>query len=160
MLLAMLLALPATSFALPKKGQPAPPFKVVTTSGQKLSLADYKGSVLVIEFFATWCGGCKDSIPHLTNLQKQFGKQGLQILGLDVGQGDSLEQVKDFVAKKKISYPVAIAEEDTVYNDYGILRIPTLFIINKKGVLVEKLDGFNDDTRKILEAAVRRLVAE
>jgi thiol-disulfide isomerase/thioredoxin len=95
------LALPAVSLALPVKGQVAPPFQVVTTSGQKLSLANYRGSVLVIEFFATWCGGCKDSLPHLANLQKQFGGQGLHILGLNVGQGDTLEDVRKFVVKKR-----------------------------------------------------------
>jgi peroxiredoxin len=159
-MLVISLVMPQMSFALPKKGQPAPPFQVVATSGQKISLANYRGYVLVIEFFATWCGGCKDSIPHLMNLQKQYGKQGLRILGLDIGQGDDLNDLKDFVAKKKISYPMAMADEDLVYDGFGIHMIPALFIINKKGVLVEKLNGFNDDNRKILEATVKKLVAE
>ena len=154
------LALPAVSLALPVKGQVAPPFQVVTTSGQKLSLANYRGSVLVIEFFATWCGGCKDSLPHLDNLQKQFGGRGLHILGLNVGQGDTLEDVRKFVVKKKIGYPVAMANEDLVYDDYGIRMVPTLLVINKKGVLVEKLTGFNEGIRKMLETTVRKLVAE
>jgi thiol-disulfide isomerase/thioredoxin len=154
------LALPAVSLALPVKGQVAPSFQVVTTSGQKLSLANYRGSVLVIEFFATWCGGCKDSLPHLANLQKQFGGQGLHILGLNVGQGDTLEDVRKFVVKKKIGYPVAMANEDLVYDDYGIRMVPTLLVINKKGVLVEKLTGFNENIRKALETTVRKLVAE
>jgi thiol-disulfide isomerase/thioredoxin len=159
-LLAMSLLMPAVSFAFPKKGQPAPPFQVVTTSGQKLSLASYKGSVLVIEFFATWCGGCKASIPHLAELQQKFGNQGLHILGLDVGQGDDLEGVKEFVAKLKISYPVAIADEDVVYDGYGIRMVPTLFIVDKKGILVEKLSGYNPEIQKMLETTVKRLVAE
>jgi thiol-disulfide isomerase/thioredoxin len=154
------LALPVVSLALPVKGQVAPPFQVVTTSGQKLSLANYRGSVLVIEFFATWCGGCKDSLPHLANLQKQFGGQGLHILGLNVGQGDTLEDVRKFVVKKKIGYPVAMANEDLVYDDYGIRMVPTLLVINKKGVLVEKMTGFNENIRKALETTVRKLVAE
>jgi thiol-disulfide isomerase/thioredoxin len=154
------LALPVVSLALPVKGQAAPPFQVVTTSGQKLSLANYRGSVLVIEFFATWCGGCKDSLPHLADLQKQYGGQGLHILGLNVGQGDTLEDVRKFVVKKKIGYPVAMASEDLVYDDYGIRMVPTLLVINKKGVLVEKLTGFNEGIRKMLETTVRKLVAE
>lgn len=156
----VLLALPVVSLAMPVKGQPAPPFQVVTTSGQKLSLANYRGSVLVIEFFATWCGGCKDSLPHLASLQKQFGGQGLHILGLNVGQGDTLEDVRKFVVKKKIGYPVAMANEDLVYDDYGIRMVPTLLVINKKGILVEKLTGFNEGIRKMLETTVRKLVAE
>jgi thiol-disulfide isomerase/thioredoxin len=111
--------------------------------------------VLVIEFFATWCGGCKQSIPHLANLQKQFGNQGLQILALNIGQGDSLEEVKNFVTTNKISYSVAMADEDVVYDNYGIRMVPTLFIVDKKGVLVEKLNGYNPDIQKMLEATVK-----
>ncbi len=159
-LLSVLLALPAISYALPQNGQPAPPFRVVSTSGQSISMANYRGYVLVVEFFATWCGGCKDSIPHLMELQRQYGKQGLQILGLDIGQGDDLNDLKNFVAKKRITYPMAMADEDLVYDVFGIRMIPSLFIINKKGILVERLNGFNDDNRKTLEATIKKLIAE
>lgn len=157
---AFLLALPDASYAIAKKGQPAPAFQLVTTSGQKVSLAGYNGSVLVIEFFATWCGGCKDSLPHLTSLQKQFGGQGLQILALNIGQGDSPEQVKSFVAARKIGFPVAMADEDLIYDGFGIRMVPTIFIINKKGVVVEKFSGFNNDVKKIMETTIKKLVAE
>jgi len=160
MILAILLTMPAASFALPKKGQPAPPLQVVTTAGQKLSMANYKGYVLVLEFFATYCGGCKESIPHLLNLNKQYGKKGLQILALDIGQGDTPEDVKEFVARNKINYPVAMADESIIYDGYGIRMIPSIFIINKKGILVEKFDGFTDETRKIMETTVKKLIAE
>jgi thiol-disulfide isomerase/thioredoxin len=160
MILAILLTMPAASFALPKKGQPAPPLQVVTTAGQKLSMANYKGYVLVLEFFATYCGGCKESIPHLLNLNKQYGNKGLQILALDIGQGDTPEDVKEFVARKKINYPVAMADESIIYDGYGIRMIPSIFIINKKGILVEKFDGFTDETRKIIETTVKKLIAE
>lgn len=160
MILAILLTTPAASFALPKKGQPAPPLQVVTTAGQKLSMANYKGYVLVLEFFATYCGGCKESIPHLLNLNKQYGNKGLQILALDIGQGDTPEDVKEFVARKKINYPVAMADESIIYDGYGIRMIPSIFIINKKGILVEKFDGFTDETRKIMETTVKKLIAE
>src|SRR6266542_1183040 len=158
--LAILLTIPAASFALPKKGQPAPPLHVVTTAGQKLSMANYKGSVLVLEFFATYCGGCKESIPHLLNLYKQYGNKGLQILALDIGQGDTPEDVKEFVARRKINYPVAMADEGIIYDGYGIRMIPAIFIINKKGIQVKKFDGFTDETRKNMETTVKRLVAE
>jgi peroxiredoxin len=160
MILTILLTMPAASFALPKKGQPAPPLQVVTTAGQKLTMANYKGHVLVLEFFATYCGGCKESIPHLLNLNKQYGNKGLQILALDIGQGDTPEDVKEFIAKRRINYPVAMADEDIIYDGYGIRMIPSIFIINKKGILVEKFDGFTDETRKIMESTVKKLIAE
>ncbi len=159
-ILSLLLALPAVSFAIPQKGQPAPPFRVVSTSGQNISLANYKGYVLVLEFFATWCGGCKESIPHLMDLQKKYGKQGLQILGLDVGQGDDIGDLKDFVVNWRLSYPVGIAGEDVVYDNYGIRMIPALFVINKNGTLVEKFNGFNTDNLGTLEGLIKKLLAE
>jgi peroxiredoxin len=159
-LLSVLLTLPAVSYALPQKGQHAPPFHVVSTAGQKISLANYKGYVLVLEFFATWCGGCKESIPHLMNLQKQYGKQGLQILGLDVGQGDDIGDLRDFVVDRRLSYPVGIAEEDVVYDNYGIRMIPTVFVIDKKGTLVEKFSGFNADNLNALEGIIKKLLTE
>jgi peroxiredoxin len=159
-ILAILLIMPAASFALPKKGQPAPPLQVVTTAGQKVSLANYKGSVLILEFFATYCGGCKESIPHLMNITRQYGKQGVYVLGLDIGQGDTLDDVKEFIAQRRINYPIAMADEDIIYDGYGIRMIPSIFIINKKGILVEKFDGFTDETRKIMDATVKKLIAE
>ncbi len=159
-IMSVLLALPAVSFAIPEKGQPAPSFHVVSTSGQKISLANYKGYVLVLEFFATWCGGCKESIPHLMDLQKQYGKEGLQILGLDVGQGDDIGDLRDFVANRRLSYPAGIADENVVYDSYGIRMIPALFVINKKGTLVERFNGFNTDNLSVLEGLIKKLLAE
>lgn len=153
----MVLILPQASFAIPEKGQPAPPFQVVTTSGQKVSLTNYRGYVLIIEFFATYCGGCKESIPHLINLQKQYGKQGLQVLGFEIGEGHSLDDVKSFIAKRKISFPVAMVDMEVAYDTYGIRSMPSLLVINKKGVLVENFNFFDE---KIMEKTVRKLVAE
>jgi peroxiredoxin len=158
--LAILLVMPAASFALPKKGQPAPPLQVVTTAGQKVSLANYKGSVLILEFFATYCGGCKESIPHLMDITRQYGKQGVYVLGLDIGQGDTQDDLKEFIADRRINYPVAMADDSIVFDGYGIRMIPSIFIINKKGVLIEKFDGFTDETRKIMDATVKKLIAE
>lgn len=157
-ILAGLLSWSNTSMAFPRKGKPAPPFQVVSTSGQKLSLSGYKGSVLVIEFFTTWCGGCKESIPYLASLQRQFGQKGLQILALNVGQGDTLQHIKTFIDKYNIGYPVAVADESVVFEDYAIRMVPTLFVVDKKGVLVEKLNGYNSDVHKTLEATVKRLI--
>jgi peroxiredoxin len=154
------LIIPLRSFAMPKKGDPAPPLQVVTLGGQKVSLQNYRNSVLVIEFFATWCGGCKESIPHLLNLNKQYGSKGLQILGLDIGQGDDAAALRQFVAKRKINFPVAMADEDLVYDSYAVRMIPTIFVINKKGILVDRFTGYTAKTERDLESTIRKLVAE
>ena len=144
--------------AILQKGDRAPAVKLVTTSGQPVTLANYKGYVLVVDFFATWCIPCKESIPHMNSLNRKFGKQGLQILGVSVDEGGERE-VKDFIAERKISYPVAVAGED-LQTEYGLRSIPTIYVINKKGIVAEKYQGFSDQTGKAMEDAIKRLLAE
>jgi peroxiredoxin len=156
---AFILASPLSAHAILGKGSPAPPVKVVTTSGQHVTLANYKGYVLVMDFFATWCGPCKKSIPHLVALNGTYRKQGLQILGLSADdEGDSAD-VKEFISDKKINYPVAMASEDLLA-DYGVRSLPTLYVINKKGIVVEKYQGFNDEMAGSMETLIKKLLAE
>ena len=152
------LTLPLSAHAIISKGAPAPPLSVVTTSGQSITLANYKGHVLIMDFFATWCSPCRLSIPHLVALNSRYNRQGLQILGLSLDEGGE-RMVKTFIAEKKINYPVALANED-LFNDYGLRSLPTLFVINKKGIIVERYLGFNDEIAKSMEALIKKLLAE
>ena len=151
------LAQPAA--AVLQKGQQAPQIKVTTTSGQQVTLNNYKGYVLVMDFFATWCTPCKESIPHLVSLQRKYGKQGLQILGMSVDDEADKLLLKSFVSEKNVTYPVALANED-LQADYGLRSVPTLFIISKKGIVAEKYMGYNDEVAKSIEATIKRLLAE
>lgn len=144
--------------AILQKGDPAPPIKMVTTSGQPITLNNYKGYVLVMDFFATWCLPCKESIPHLNSLRQKYGKQGLQILGVSVDEGSDRE-VKSFIAERRISYPVAIADEE-MQADYSLRSIPTVYVISKKGIVAEKFQGFSDHTAKAMEETIKRLLTE
>jgi len=152
-----LLATPPAAFAIPRTGEPAPPFKVTTSTGQPVTLANYKGYVLILDFFASWCQPCKKSIPHIMELNRKYGKQGLQILGLslDEDNGDLI----DFITPFKLNYPVALANED-LQTEYGLRSLPTLYVINKKGIVVEKFMGLTDEVQKNVEITVRRLLAE
>lgn len=144
--------------AVLQKGDKAPAIKMTTTSGQPITLNNYKGYVLVMDFFATWCIPCKESIPHMNSLNRKYGKQGLQILGVSVDEGLDRE-VKNFIGERKISYPVAIADED-MQTEYGLRSIPTVYVINKKGMVAEKYQGYSDQTGKAMEETIKRLLAE
>lgn len=144
--------------AILQKGEAAPPIKLVTTSGQPITLNNYKGYVLVMDFFATWCIPCKESIPHLNALRQKYGKQGLQVLGVSVDEGSDRE-VRSFIGEKRISYPVAIAGEE-MQTDYGLRSIPTVYVINKRGIVAEKFQGYSDQTAKAMEDTIKRLLAE
>jgi thiol-disulfide isomerase/thioredoxin len=155
---ALTLALPVTASAFIKKGDPAPPLKVVSMSGQKITLANYKGHVLILDFFATWCTPCRSSIPHFIGLYSKYNKQGLEILGMSADE-DADKEVREFVGEQKIIYPVALAGEEMI-TDYGIRSLPTVYVINKKGVIAEKYMGFNDDMAKSMETLIKKLLAE
>jgi peroxiredoxin len=157
LLLAALLLTAPPAFAVLQKGEPAPPIKVSTSAGQPVTLANYKGYVLVLDFFATWCPPCKESIPHLVELNRKYGKQGLQTLGMSVD--DSVQALKEFAAARKLNYPVAPVDEE-LQTEYGLRSIPTIFIINKKGIVAEKYMGFTAETGRKMEEAIKRLLAE
>lgn len=155
---AVLLAFYGPAEAILQKGQPAPPFKVASTSGQQITLNNYKGHVLLIDFFATWCTPCRDSIPHLIKMNQKYGKQGLQILGLSLDE-DGEKTVREFIQTSRINYPVALANDDC-QTEYGLRSVPTLFVVSKKGVVMEKYMGFNEGMAKSMEQLIIKLLAE
>jgi len=153
----LLLALPSAALAALKKGQPAPPFKVTTTSGQPVTLANYQGRVLLIDFFASWCHPCEKAIPHLLDINRKYGRQGLNVLGLSLDE--EKEDLIDFVTPKKLNYPVALADEE-VKTKYGLRSIPTLILIDKKGIVAGIYMGLTDQSVKKIEVAIKGLLAE
>lgn len=156
--LAIILSLPAAAFAMPQKGQPAPPFAVTTTTGQRVTNATYRGQVLVLDFFATWCEPCRRSIPHVVALYRKLGRQGLQVLGMSVDDGGA-DVVKDFVRESRIPYPVAVTDAD-LQSDYGLRSVPMIFVIDKRGIVAERYLGFNDEIGRDMENLIRKLLAQ
>ena len=154
----VLCAIAAPAEAVLQKGHSAPPIHTTTTAGKPLNSASHKGQVLIVDFFATWCGPCKASIPFLNGLNKSYGKQGLQIFGMSVDD-EGEKHVNEFAAARQISYPIALAS-DELQSEYGIRSVPTLFVINKKGVVADKFQGYSDVTGRAIETLVKKLLAE
>ena len=155
---ASFLVLPSRLEAAPRQGQPAPNFKIITTTGQPVTLENYRGHVLVVDFFATWCQPCRQSIPHLVEMNRKFGKQGLQILGLSADE-DGERAVKAFANEYHINYPLALAG-DAATADFGVRSVPVMFVIDKKGVIAEVYRGFSDEMGRRVEQQIKRLLAE
>lgn len=149
---------PARLYAAPRSGQAAPNFKVSTTSGQQVSLENYRGHVLVLDFFATWCQPCRASIPHLVEMYRKYGKQGLYVLGMSADE-DGEMVVKAFADQNRITYPIALAGESTLM-DFGVRSVPVMFVIDKKGRVAEVFRGFTDDVARSTEQLIKKLLAE
>jgi peroxiredoxin len=149
---------PDRLYAAPRSGQAAPNFKVSTTSGQQVSLESYRGRVLVLDFFATWCKPCRASIPHLVEMNRKYGQQGLNVLGMSADE-DGERAVKTFAEKNRMTYPIALAGESTLV-DYGVRSVPVMFVIDKKGRVAEVFRGFTDEVARSSEQLIKKLLAE
>jgi thiol-disulfide isomerase/thioredoxin len=136
----------------------APEFSLMTLTGEEMSLAKNKGKILLIDFWATWCGPCRESIPHLVYLHKTYREQGLEVVGLSMDKGDP-KAVDHFSKSLDIPYPIAIAPEE-IARAYGVNGLPTTVLIDREGKIREKIVGFNTAIAKKIESRVVELISE
>jgi len=125
------------------------------SDGKRAVFSEYKGKVLILDFYATWCLPCRDSIPHLVGLQKKYDDQGVQIVGLNVGGPEDEQLVPAFAKQFGIQYPLARPDEDLVsFLFQGQDAIPQTFVFDRQGQLVQRFVGFGSDTGTYLDSAV------
>jgi thiol-disulfide isomerase/thioredoxin len=139
--------------------QTAPDFTLQDLSGKKVSLNDYRGSTVLIDFWATWCSPCRSSIPELVELQDRYRDQGLVILGISVDDPRQVNNnyLRSFSNKFKINYTILRADEAVSRAYFGTqsYSIPTLFVIDKEGKFVGKLEGFAPG---VVEKTIKKLI--
>ena len=122
----------------------APAFHLNDLEGKPVSLAEAKGKVVLLNFWATWCGPCRAEIPDLVDLQKRYADK-LEIIALAT-QEDDADQVRRFVLHSGINYRVAMAPDNVVREYGGVAALPTSFVIDAQGRVVQKHVGLNDPT--------------
>jgi len=124
-------------------------------SGTLVDSSSFKGKVLLLTFFATWCPPCAQEVPVLNELQEELSDSGFSVVGLSVDQ-QGAKVVAKFVKKKAITYPVLMAEAKTTSDFGGVYGIPVAFLVNKSGNVVKKYTGYVQ--HDILEKDVRSLL--
>lgn len=147
---------PSTSLPMPPvSGKSLNDMGWQLADGQRNSFAQYNGSVLILDFYATWCEPCRRSIPELIGLQKRFKDQGLRVVGLNAGGPNDWPKVPEFAREFGIQYTLAIPDDDLINlliadND----GIPQTFIFDRQGRLTKRIIGFGEDSSEVLRTAV------
>jgi len=134
----------------------APHFTLPDLEGKPLQLTTFRGKVVLLDFWATWCAPCKIEVPHLVALQKKYGPQGLQIVGISMD--DDAAPVRAFAQEFSINYPVVLGNTELARSYGGVLGLPVAFLIDRDGRIVKRLDG--DEKLQGLEKEIAELLKE
>jgi peroxiredoxin len=133
----------------------APDFTLPQLDGNSLTLSEFKGKVIILNFWATWCPPCRREIPDFIELYENYKDEGLQIIGVNLDGGDT-RPIKQFLEEYKINYSVVLGDGNIIEDYGGIRAIPTTFIIDREGNIREKYIGYQP--RTTFEEAVKKLL--
>lgn len=144
--------------AILSKSTPAPDFALESLDGKNMRLSDFHGKAVLLNFWATWCGPCKIEMPWFVDFQKEYGPQGLQIVGVAMDDS-SKEDIAKFAKEMGVNYPVLLGKE-AVGDEYGgVPALPESFFIGRDGKIVDKILGLKgkaeieDSIKKALDTS-------
>jgi peroxiredoxin len=143
------------------RGKKAPAFTLTTIDGKKVSLSDYKGRPVLVNFWATWCGACKLEMPWFEEFRQKYGPQGFEILG--IAQDDAPKDEIDKVAKRiNVSYPILFPDAKVAPAYGGVDYLPESFYVGRDGIIQIQTAGLASDSlasKDEIETNIKRLIA-
>lgn len=138
------------------KGDVAPDFTLQSLDGKTVHLSDYRGKAVLLNFWATWCAPCKIEMPWFVELQKEYGPEGLQIVGVAMDDA-SPKEIADFAKEMGVNYPVLIGKEAVGDAYGGVQFLPESFYIDRNGKVLDKAFGLKG--RGEIEDNIKKIVA-
>lgn len=139
----------------PQDSAEAADFQLMNLDGEEVHLSDFKGEVVLLNFWATWCFPCRLEIPHLIDLYSRHRFQGLAVIGISLDPAGS-ELLKEFVQEMGINYPILIGNEKITSDYGGIIGVPTTFVIDQEGMIHKRYVGLADES--VLERDILALL--
>jgi len=146
---------PTTNEAAARMGQPAPEFTLADLEGKTHSLKDYRGKVVLLDFWATWCGPCRVSTPALGRLHQKLKARNFAVLSISVD--DSADPVKKYVKKQNVPFLTLMADSN-VQAEYRVRAIPTFVLVDAEGVIVKIFQGFAPSMEDAWEREILKLL--
>ena len=134
-----------------------PPINLQDFEGQPVESDRFKGKIIVLDFWATWCGPCIAEVPMLNKLQEKYGDQGVKIIGVTMASGDA-KDVKPFIARNKMKYTVLMGDDDQTY-DLNVVAFPTTYLITRDLKVFRRYIGAGPRKAAEMEADIQRLLA-
>ena len=138
------------------QNQPAPDFSLNALDGKTLKLSDYRGKAVLLNFWATWCEPCKIEMPWFVDLQKKYGPQGLQVVGVAMDDAP-VKDISDFAQKMGVNYPILIGKEEVGTQYGGVQYLPSTFYISRDGKIVDRVFGLV--SRSEIEANIQKALS-
>lgn len=151
--LGILLMVPMLAFAT-EVGKLAPDFSLPGLKQDSVKLADYKGKVVYVDFWASWCGPCRKSFPWLNEMQQKYGKQGFTVIGINVDQ--KREDADKFLAQVPAQFTIAFDAQGNTPKAYQIKGMPSSLIIDQNGNVQSMHAGYTEEKAAELEATIRK----
>jgi cytochrome c biogenesis protein CcmG/thiol:disulfide interchange protein DsbE len=129
----------ALALSTPKEPVAAPTFDLPDLEGKTLRFGSLRGKRVFLNFFATWCGPCREEMPAMERLHRLYRERGLAVLAVDVRE--SAKTVRDFVRELKLTFPVVLDDDGTLSLKYGVRALPVSFLVNRDGLIVWRAIG-------------------
>ncbi|MGB9769086.1 MULTISPECIES: TlpA family protein disulfide reductase [Caldisericum] len=137
----------------------APDFSWKDNNGNVVKLSDLKGKVVLLDFWATWCGPCRMTIPHVEAIYEKYKDKGVVVIGINLDQGD-LSKVQQFIKEQGMKYLVVTDPNSQVAGLYGVNSIPRFFIIDKNGKIAKMIIGYDPNMEDVLSKEIDSLLKE
>ena len=139
--------------------KPAPDFTLEALDGTSIHLSSYRGYVVLLDFFATWCGPCRRSTPIIVSVYNEYHKKGFVALGINLDRESDMDKVTQYVNENNMDYPVLI-NAFSVAEVYKVTGIPRFVLIDKQGRIVIEIEGLVPDLKAKLEWYIEALLEE